>query len=117
MVGDVGQAQRPGIVDQQAEQPAALRPVVDSADLLLAQADGDEFGQPPVLADHAQRPVRRVNEPDRGLDDPPQRGLQVESRANGDDRLQQGSHPVPGGQHGLQPSLQLGEQLVQLQVW
>ena len=89
--------------------------MVDPADLLLGQAHRDELGEPPVVADHAERPVGRVHQPDRGLDDPRQRRLQVQARADRDDRLQQAAHPVPGGQHRLQPGLQLGEQLVQLQ--
>ena len=89
---------------------------MDPADLVLAQADRDELGQPPVLADDAQRPVRRVHQLDRGLDDPPERGLQVQARADGDDRLEQAAHPVPGHQHGLQPALQLGQELVELQL-
>ena len=96
MRGDVGQTQRPGIVDQQAEQAVSLGPVVDPLDLVLAQADRDELGQPPVVADDAQRPVGRVDEPDRGLHDAPQGGLQVQARADGDDRLEQPAHPVPG---------------------
>ena len=112
MLADVGQAQRPGILDQQAEQAAALGPVMDPADLLLAQAYRDEFGQPLALADHAQRPVGRVHQVDRGLDDPPQRRLQVQARADRHHRFEQGAHSVPGGRHGLQPCLQFGEQLV-----
>ena len=114
--GDVGQPQRPGIVDQQAEQAASLGPVVDPRDLVLAQADRDELGQPLVLTDDAQRPVGRVDEPDRGLHDAPQGGFQVQARADGDDRFEQAAHPVPGRQHGLQPPLQLGQELVQLQL-
>ena len=117
---DVGQAQRAGVVDQQAEQAAALGPVVDPGDLVLAQADRDELGQPPfpavIVADDAERAVGRVDQADRGLDDPPEGGLQVQAGADGDDRLEQAAHPVPGRQHRLQPTLQLGEQLVELQV-
>jgi hypothetical protein len=55
---DVGQPQRPGVVDQQAEQATALGPVVDPRDLVLAQADRDELGQPQlpavVIADDAR---------------------------------------------------------------
>ena len=113
---DVGQPQRPGIVDQQAEQAAPLRPVMDPADLVLAQADRDELGQPPVVADDAKRPVGRVHQFDRGLDDPPERGLQVQPGADGDDGRQQAAHPVPGRQHRLQPALQFGEEFVELQI-
>ena len=68
------------------------------------------------VADHPERAVGRVHQADRGLDDPPQRGLQVQAGADRDDRLQQAAHPVSGRHHGLQPGLQLGQQLVQLQV-
>ena len=116
MRGDIGQAQRPGVIDQQAEQAASLGPVVDPADLVLAQADRDELGQPPVVTDDAQRAVGRVHQPDGAFDDPPEGGLQVQARADGDDRLEQPAHPVPGRQHGLQPGLQLGQELVKLQL-
>ncbi len=85
-------------------------------DLVLGQADRDELGQPLALADDAERAVGRVHQPDRGLDDPPQRGFQVQARTDGHDRLEQAAHPVPGRQHGLQPGLQLGQELVELQV-
>ena len=101
--GDVRQAQRPGVVDQQTQQAASLGPVVDPRDLVLGQADRDELGQALALADDAERTVRRVDQADRGLDDPPQRGLQVQARADGDHGLEQAAHPVPGRQHDLQP--------------
>ena len=69
-----------------------------------------------VLADDAERAVRRVHQADRGLDDPPQHGFQVQTGADGHDRLEQAAHPVPGTQHGLQPDLQLGQELVELQL-
>jgi hypothetical protein len=81
-----------------------------------AQADRDELGQQPVLADDAKRPVGRVHQPDRGLHDPPQGGLQVQPGADGDDRLEQAAHLVPGRQHGMQPRLQFTEKLVQPQL-
>ena len=115
--GDVRQAERAGVVDQQAEQAASLRPVVDPRDLVLGQADRDELRQPLAVADDAERPVGRIHQADRGLDDPPQRGLQVQAGADRDDRLEQAAHPVPGLDDGLQPPVQLGEELVQLQVW
>ena len=74
--GDVGQPQRAGVVDEQAEQAAALGPVVDPGDLVLAQPDRDELGQPPfaavIVADDAECAVGRVDQADRGLDDPPE---------------------------------------------
>jgi hypothetical protein len=99
VLGDVGQPQRPGIIDQQAEQAASFGPVVDPGDLVLAQAHRDELGQPLALvplADDAERAVGRVDQADRGLDDPPEGGLQVQAGADRDDRLEQPAHPVPG---------------------
>ena len=82
--------------------------------------DRDELGQPQfaavIVADDAERAVGRVDQADRGLDDPPESGLQVQAGADRHDRLEQAAHPVPGRQHRLQPALQLGEQLVELQV-
>src|SRR6476659_8455726 len=118
--GDVGQAERAGIVDQQAEQAAAFGPVMDPRDLALAQADRDELGQPQfpavLVADDAECAVGGVHQADRGLDDPPEGGLQVQAGPDGDDRLEQTAQPVPGRQHRLQPVLQFGEQLVELQM-
>jgi hypothetical protein len=116
MAGDIGQAQRPGVADQQAEQAASLGPVVDAFDLVLGQADRDELGQPLAVADHAQGAVGGVDQPDRGLDDPPQGGFQVQAGADGHHCLEQAAHAVPGGQHGLQPALQFRQELVELQV-
>jgi hypothetical protein len=85
-------------------------------DLGLGQADRDELGQPAVVADDAERPVAGVHQPGRGLDDLAQHHLEVELAADRDNRLEQRVHPVPGGQHRLQPGLQLGEQVVEAQL-
>jgi len=114
--GDVGQAQRTGVLDQQPEQAASFWPVVDPPDLFLAQADRDELGQQAVLSDDAQRPVGRVYQADRGLDDPPEGGFQVQAGADRDHCLEQAAHPVRGRQDRGQTSLQLGEELIQLQA-
>jgi hypothetical protein len=93
---------------------------MDPVDLALAQPDRDELGQPPLaavlVADDAECAVGRVDQAHRSLDDPPEGGLQVQAGADRHDRLEQAAHPVPGRQHRLQPALQLGEQLVELQV-
>ena len=113
---DVREAERAGITDEQPEQPAPFRPVVDLADAGLVQAHRHEFGQPLPFADHAQGAVLRVHQPDGRLDDPLQRALQVQARADRDDRFQQAMHPVAGRQDRLQPRLQLQEQLVHLKL-
>jgi len=89
---------------------------MNAGDLGLVQADRDELNKAAGLADHPERPVTRVHQPDRGLDDAPEHDLQVQVAADGDNRLEQRVRPVPGGQHGLQPDLQLGEQIVEPQV-
>jgi hypothetical protein len=40
----------------------------------------------------------------------------VKAGPDGDDRLEQPAHPVPGLDDSLEPPVQLGEELVQLQV-
>jgi hypothetical protein len=75
--------------------------VVDLPDLLLAHPDRDELRELLVLADHAERPVPRLNQLRGRLDDPPQHGLQLQARADRDDRLQQGPGPVLGTDHRL----------------
>ena len=60
-----------------------------------------------------ERAVAGPDQGDRGLDDLPEHHLEVEVGADGDDRLEQRVDAVPGGQHRLQPGLQLGQQLVE----
>ena len=80
----------------------------------LVQAHGDELGQPLALPDNPERTVAGVHEPDGRLDDPLQRGLEVQAGTDGDHRFEQAVHPVAGREDGLQARLQLGEQVVQL---
>jgi hypothetical protein len=79
---------------------------------VLGQAYRDELGQPLAVvsfADHAERAVGGVDQAHRGLDDPPEGGLQIQAGPDGHDRFEQAAHPVPGRQHRLQAALQLGE--------
>ncbi len=89
---------------------------MNPADLLVGHAYRDELGKPAALADHAHCPVLRVHEPDGCLDDVAQGDLDVEVRSDRDDRLEQRIDPVPGGQHCLQPDLQLSQQFVEAQA-
>ena len=89
---------------------------MDRRDLVVRQADRDEFDQPAAFADDPERAVTGPDQRDRGLDDLLEHHLQVEVGADRDDRLEQRVHPVPGGQHGLQPGLQLGEQVIEAQL-
>ena len=110
---DVGKPQRARVLDKQAEQASPLRPVVDPLDLRGVEADGDELDEPLLLADHAERAVPGVHQVHRRLDDPAEHRLQLEPGTDRDDRLEQPVHPVPGREHGLQPRLQLREQVIQ----
>ena len=89
---------------------------MDAGDLGLGQADRDELGQPAVVADDAECPIAGVHQPGRGLDDLAQHHLEVQLAADRDNRLEQRVHPVPGGQHRLQPGLQLAKKIVEAQV-
>jgi len=87
--GDLGQTDRPGIIDQQAEHTTPFRPATELPDLLFAHPDRDELGQLAARADDTQRPVGRVHQASRRLHDPPQRGLQIQALADRDNRFQQ----------------------------
>ena len=87
-----------------------------AGDLLVGQADRHELGQPAAVADHPERAVAGPDQGDGGLHDLLEHHLQVEVGAHRDDRFEQRVDPVPGGQHGLQPGLQLGQQVVEPQL-
>ncbi len=110
---DVRKPQRVRILDQQPEQAASLGPVVDLRDLVGAEPDRDELDQLLPFADHAEGAVPGIHQLYGRLDDPAQHRLQVEPRADRDDRLEQSVHPVPGREHRLEPHLQLRQQVVE----
>jgi hypothetical protein len=112
----MSQPQRARVGDQRTEQAPALRPMMDGLDLVVGQADRDEFDQPSSLADDPQRTVAGPDQGDRGLDDLREHRLEVEGGTDGDDRFQERVDPVPGGQHGLQPGLKLAEQIIQARL-
>jgi hypothetical protein len=114
--GYVGQPQRARVGDQLTEQAAALRPVVYRRDLFLVQAHRDELGQPPALSDDPERAVTGIDERDRGLDDLPEDHFQLEVGADGDDRIQQRMDAVARLDHGREPGLHLGQQVIQAQL-
>ncbi len=108
MAGDLSQAQRLRVPDQQAKQPAALGPVVNLLDLLVGEPDGDELREPLIIPDDPERAVLGVNQLDRRFDDAAQHGLQFEAGSDGDHGFEQAAHPVPGVQDRLEPGLELG---------
>ena len=75
--------------------------------------DVDEGRQPAVRAENAERAVAGVDQPDGGLDDPPQRGVQVQARGDAEEGVEQVLHPLLGPRHGSQPVLHLVQQLGQ----
>ena len=116
MIGDVLHPQRPRVGDQLPEQAAPFRPVVDGGDLALVQADRDELGQAAALPDDAECAIAGVHQAGRRLDDLPEHDLKIQVAADRYDGLEQRVYPVPGCQHGLQPGLQLGKEVIEAQV-
>lgn len=115
MRGDVLDAQRLRILDQQPQHPAAVREghAGQSGALLLAQAGGDELLQVLTgLVEHAQGAVAGADQIHRGGDDAPQHGGQVQLAADGEDGVEQPLQPVLGVGQGPQ----LGADPLQLSV-
>ena len=86
------------------------------ADLRLVQPDRDELSEPSPFADDAQRAVPGIDQGYGSLDDLPEHDLEFQVAADRHDRFEQCMSAVPGGQHRLQPDLQLGEQFVEPHV-
>ena len=82
--------------------------------LLGVDAVGDELGQPPVGAEHAERAVSGADQLAGRLHDALQGAAQVEVGADADHRVQQRPQPLPAGHHLADPVEQLLQQLVQL---
>ncbi len=79
MAADVGQAQRPRLLDQQAEHAAAARQVADRPPRLLVDAVGDEALQlVAVLVEHAERGVAGTGQLAGDLEHLPEDHLRVE---------------------------------------
>ena len=81
VLADVGESERPGVDDEEPEDPEPLRRRADLGACLVVDADGDELRQAgPGLVEHAQRAVAGVDQRDRALDDPLEDCGQVEIR-------------------------------------
>ena len=89
---------------------------MDGGDLALVQADRDELGQAATVPDDAKCAIACVHQADRRLHYLPEHDLKIKLAADRYDGLQQRVHPVPGGQHGLQPGLQLAKKVIEAQV-
>jgi len=101
ILGEIVKAQRPGVSDQQAQDPAPLRRVPDLQLDFVAHAVGDE----PLEAsaggvDHPKCRVLRVGHMGRGLDDPFEDALERQLGADGDtgfDQCPEAVGPFPRG--------------------
>ncbi len=114
VIGEFGYPQRLGVADQLAEDAVALRVVADAGDLLVADADGVEGGQPrAVRADHPEGGVTGVHERRGGLHDAVQRLFEVEFPSDGEDRFEETVHPVAGAAGRVDAGLQFLQQFVQ----
>ena len=93
------QPERLRVVDQDAENPAAVREVADPLVGLLVDAHGQEtLERPTGRIDHAERRVSRPRQLCRGLDDPLQKRVE---RELGRDRDAGVDQPAPAGVHPL----------------
>ena len=96
VVGDLRHADGLRVVDELAEQPLAVRPVVDRGDLVVREAQRDELRE--ALAargvEHAQRPVPGTGQLHGRLDDAPQHLREVEVARHRHDGVQ---HALPDG--------------------
>lgn len=113
---EVHQPQCVRLADQQPQDALAFRSVPKIGDGLLVHADRDELLESALLAEHTQRPVLGVDQVGRRLHDLPQHDTQVEVAANGQDRLQQRMHPVPGGANPPDLRLQIFQQFVKVHL-
>ena len=94
---DVGDAQRPRLLDQQPEHAVPGRRVADRGALLVGDAVGDELVDAPVLAEHAERPVPRAGDLDGELDDPLQDARRGRARRRVRAPPRSASAPLLGG--------------------
>jgi hypothetical protein len=87
VVGEVVQAQRDRLRDEQPEQPLARGWLADALPVLGVHALDDEAVQPPAVgAEHAQRAVGRVHVTHGGADDLVQGRLEVAAGGRRPDR-------------------------------
>ena len=107
--GDVGQPERLVVGDQRAEDAPARGAGADGLLLLVGQAHREELVErPPVLGQHPQGAVLRIDEVDGLLDDPAQDHGQVQLGVEDEDGLDEAAqlggivdpverlHGVPG---------------------
>jgi hypothetical protein len=69
VAGNLGQAQRAGVGDQDAEDAPSYRNVPDRRPFGVADPGGDEFGDDTVAAEYAKRAVAGVGDLGGQFDD------------------------------------------------
>ena len=94
IVTDVGQTDRPRIVDERTEHPAALGEVADRGHRLRRHAHVDELLEAAARRDHAQRAVLGVDELHGGADDPLEYRRQFDRLDHGLRRLEERAQPT-----------------------
>ncbi len=83
VVRKIGQTQRPGLVDEHAEDAPARGQIAQLFALLIAEPGRDETTDATIRAEHAERAVRGAGNARRRLDDRPQRVVQVQTASDG----------------------------------
>ena len=113
---EVAQAQRFGLVDDQAEKPVPRRQLADLDDLVVGHPVVDERAQPPLAADveHAQRGVLRVGEVARDRHDPGEDAVEREVGGHRDDRVEEQPQPGLLVEDAVDPGQHLAQQVVEL---
>jgi len=90
MIGDVAQADRRRLVDQQTEDPAAARQVADRLVQPRVRSGGEELGQLAALVvEHAERRVARAAQLASGLHYALQEDVEVQLGRQGTADVQQ----------------------------
>lgn len=116
VAGEFGEPQRLGVPDEFAQQTVSGRQFADQRPFLVGDAHRHELVELSLLSDDAEGPVLRVDQHDRGLDDPAQHLGEVQFPAHGQDGLQESLEPVPGATDGFDTPLELVEQFVEPQL-
>ena len=95
MAADVVEANRLGLVDQQAEDTPAFRRRPDACTRLIVHTRGDESDQIMFGPPHAQRAVARIHQFCRGANDRLEGGVEFQPGGDGQHRVHQAVESVP----------------------
>ncbi len=112
MLRQVGEADRPGIVDEQTEDAPALGQVAHHLALRRVDAHVHELRQTTVGGAHAERAVAGVEKGGRRGDDALEHGIEFETRSHDEHRFEQSAQGRRGVDGVVEPVAELGEQRV-----